>query len=290
LLGVDFPSINFEFGSYARADAGMHYVLKWANTELEGLSPDIVISKFGLYSLRTDESLVANGVDFENLKHYIESEPTGIRYRVMHTSHLARWVDVLYQKRKINNFYDSLAGKNPALVFLPQQKQQYWKAPMYQGEPKISNRLFGKKTIYLARKVKEIGARHIMLGQPLLYHPDMEYQQSGEEVRIISNSASIKERLASIHLLIDDGKEMLRLSPRAFLSEMKRFNQMQERVAQREGVLYVGLEDLTGKSENFYDDFMFTDTGSKQVSELVYPILKEEVKEVLAGRTNQIFQ
>ena len=298
-LQAEYPSIHFEFGSYAREGLGIVHATKWSKQRMKELSPDVVISLFGLPSLLTDEQLMAQGVDFDDLKQYIETPPSGLRYRILKHSLLARWAARRVQSMRLARALKPLKGQNPRIARLPALNAQHWKAPFFAEPLNISSRLFGKKTLYLARYLKSLGIEHILLGQPLLHHEDMSYASLQNSVTlnsttIMSNASELEKaklELSRIYRLIHDGSKPVRLNPPLFLAEMQRFNHTQQKIAEREELIYVNLEDrIEPNLENFYDGAHYTKQGSRRISEEVYPYLKSKVDDVLATHAKEVME
>ncbi len=116
--------------------------------------------------------------------------------------------------------------------------------------------------------LKRQGVETVILGQPVLWKTDM----SPAEKNVLWCDVNTKEG-------------PVRTGGKWLETEMSRYNQAQEKLAETYQVPYVPLDLLIPKTlEFFYDDCHFTDKGNRAVAEAAYPEALKLVQKVAERR------
>ncbi len=116
--------------------------------------------------------------------------------------------------------------------------------------------------------LKKQGIETVVMSQPILWKKDM----SSAEKDVLWFSFNTKEG-------------PVRASGQWLETEMSRYNQIQEKLAENYRLSYVPLDSLIPKTLNiFYDDCHFTDNGNRAVAQAAYPEALKLVKKVAEKR------
>jgi len=111
------------------------------------------------------------------------------------------------------------------------------------------------------------GIDAVVLGQPVLWKPDM---------------TPTEREVLWFHLRTPEGS--VRASGTWLHAEMKRYNEVQRRLAEERGFAYLGLDQRIPKDlDHYFDDCHYTDRGSHRVAQEVLAVVQPRVAGLLHG-------
>lgn len=285
---------TIQVGAYARGGNKMPQVLAWVNQRLEALSPDVVITLFGLNTLCTEAAIPEN-VTFDLLRERsIERSSRGRQEQLERFSQIYRYCRQIMANAESAAYLEKNDGLNFDIQGVPAFRHSYWRTPIDHSVPDLPRRtvFFRDATEYLADWLDERGIREVILAQPLLLDRKIDYVIENGRVRLQHDlqevtreaQAGVEEKLRAIWFVVNAGNRLARMTPGRFREDMDQFNAVQKEIARERGIPFVPLDTMIEASlENFFDDCHFTDLGSRRVAEAIFPQLREVVEKVLVG-------
>ena len=114
---------------------------------------------------------------------------------------------------------------------------------------------FEAATQHLLRLLRDRGVEVIVLGQPTIWKPDLS-----------------RDELDALWFPVNTANGYVRPSGSWLIAEMRRYNEVQRKLAKQYGMTFVDLDTKIPKDlEHYFDDCHFTDKGSRAVADLVRP-------------------
>ena len=126
-------------------------------------------------------------------------------------------------------------------------------------DPKVE---FSDAMDALLSLLQEAGIEVLVLGQPVLWKEEMTPAEA-----------------ATLWLPVNTQLGPVRPPTAWMLTEMRRYNDAQKRIAARHGAAYVDLDSEVPKTlEYYFDDCHYTDAGSSLVASVVFSALKNQMR------------
>lgn len=258
--------VGIEVAAYGRGGGTVMENLSWAEQNLVGYKPDIVITLEGVNDLAWHGG---PGYTFDPAA-ASSSTLTAIGRSCQGLSQLCRWgVHALIQIKArwtlsrggaVQWHSEHLALLRQEYAALPDVE-----APSRNPDPIVE---FAHGIARLVSVARASGAEVIVLGQPVLWKPAMTPEES-RALWFHVNTASGPVRPSTAWL---DG-------------EMRRYNEVQRREAERQKAEYVPLDRLLPRNlGTFFDDCHFTDAGNVLVAEAIHPVVASVVRRVVQRR------
>jgi len=268
VLHVDLETAALGRGGWRSAD-----LLRWVNDNIETYEPDVVIVLMGINDLTwnggPNYTYEANE---RRLAFLGDSRMRALKDQCRTISQLCRRAALFHHKYLTPTFVRSeRSGQVRRLawssVHLPGLREQYRSHPHVLSLVREPDpiRAFRDNMTVLARILRSTGARVILLGQPVLWKPEM----TPDEER-------------ALWFGVNTPRGFVRPSTEWLYKEMSRYNDVQQQIAVAERLVYVDLDQLIPKSlDYFFDDCHFTDLGNRRVAQELAPIVHEQILDVL---------
>jgi len=261
--------VGIEVAAYGRGGSTVMESLSWAEKNLGGYEPDIVITLEGVNDLAWHGGA---GYRFDPAAGSRESRLTltAIGRSCQDVSRLCRWIAhagtqirarwTLWRGGAVQWHSEHLAVLRKEYASLPAVE-----APSRNPDPIVE---FAHGVARLVSVARFTGAEVIVLGQPVLWKPAMTQEES---------------RALWFHVSTTDGP--VRPSTAWLDAEMRRYNEVQRREAERQKAEYAPLDRMLPRDlSTFFDDCHFTDAGNVLVAEAIYPVVSTLVGRVVERR------
>jgi lysophospholipase L1-like esterase len=265
-LRQEFKTNGIEVAAYGRGGERAYHILKYAKNELLDYQPDLVILLLGFNHLR---SMGGPGYQYttfqEPTSSEIENEAKKKHFKDV--TQLGRRLLIFEHKAK--SIWALLTGKSFEFHSrkLPELRKRYQGLPFVEipvREPDPIHEFSDTMSALLEFLVKS-GIDVIVLGQPVIWKEDM----SGEE-------------MASLHFSLNTPNGEVRPGTYWLEREMSQYNEVQRQLADRFNADFIDLNSKIPKTlDYFFDDCHFTDRGSRQVAEEIFPALREHIRKLL---------
>ncbi len=261
------PGTALEVAAYGRGGAPAVHRLAWARRHLPRLEPDVVITLEGINDLAWHGG---PGYRYPGLEAALRAVPVEDARSCSSWSQLCRRLERLRGRlRAVRR-----AREVPTLEWhsrnLPGLARAYRALPAVERpeRPEDPIREFGDAMDALLAELEARGIEAVVLGQPVLWKPEMD-----------------EEERARLWFGIRTPAGPVRPDPAWLAAEMARYNRLQRDLARRHGAHYVDLPArMASDLRHFIDDCHFTDAGSRAVAEAVLPEVLAAVRRVLARR------
>lgn len=268
---------RFHTLSYGAGGLRTYDALAWLLARAKDIQPDVVITLLGINDLTwgggrnnaiRDVSALLSGTPSHPSSSNPGAEFTGgwkqsLKEECFRLSQLCQRAKAAWTNAKARV---PLIG---ALTFqwhsanLPKLRSDYQALPAVASPTRSPDPFleFDAATDQLVKSMRGFGAEVIVLGQPVLWKPDL----------------SEHER-AAMWFPVNTADGFVRPSSVWLSAEMRRYNDAQRDIAMKHGVSFVDLDAAIPKSLDYYfDDCHFTDKGSHAVAEAILPALQKAI-------------
>lgn len=264
-------NFDIEVAAWGRPGKKVFDRAAFCTSTLIDFSPDVVITLEGVNDLAFH-----GGPNYTyNRSHKLtELEQNRQRKKVVHelihVSQIARRVKLIVDERRQRRAIASGKAVEWHSEYLPALRAEYRTLPyrhtlVRDPDPIVE---FKDGLGELLDCLRAINARGIVLGQPVLWKPQMSEEEHG---------------VLWFGVATPDGP--VRTSSAWLSREMARYNEVQARVAAEYGMMYVDLDSLVPKDLDIYfDDCHFTDKGSRTIASQLLPFVVEVVKQTANRR------
>ncbi len=259
--------LRIETAAYGRGGLRTAGLLHWARRELRDFDPDLVVTLLGVNDLSLNGG---PGYRYDGrLEPPPETAGAALERRCLALSELCRRVFLLRDRAHLRGRLEGGRAVQWHSRKLPELRRERAALPERARPLRDPDPLreFSDASRELIAFLREAGAEVVVLGQPVLWKPDL---------------APAEEAALWLPLATPEGPVR---APGAWLeAEMRRYNEVQRAHAERLGASYLDLDARIPKDlEHYFDDCHFTDRASARVAEELLPLVREGVAE--RGRT-----
>lgn len=264
-------NLDIEIAAWGRPGKRIYSRAAFCDSTLMDYSPDVVLTLEGINDLALHGGPGYNYDRNEKLLELERSRQTKmLRNELIRLSQILRRLKLFIDGRKQRR--DIVSGKAVEWhsEHLPARQAKYRELPYRptltrEPDPILE---FEDGLRKLLACVRAINAQAIVVGQPVLWKPQM---------------SKAEQNVLWFGVATPDGP--VRASPAWLSREMKRYNEVQRRVAAENDVTYVDLDSLLPKGLGIYfDDCHFTDWGSRRVALELLPFVRKIVERVAIER------
>lgn len=267
-LRQEFKTNAIEVAAYGRGGERAYHILKYAKNELPGYQPDVVILLLGFNHLR---SMGGPGYQYTTFQDppSSEIENKAKKKHFKDVTQIGRRLLIL--EHKVKSVWALLSGKSFEFHSrkLPELRKRYQGLPYVERPAREPNpiREFSDTISVLLEFLAKSGIDVIVLGQPVIWKEDMS-----------------DEEMAALHFSLNTPNGEVRPSTSWLEREMSQYNEVQKQLANRFNADFIDLNGKIPKTlDYFFDDCHFTDLGSKQVAEEIFPTLREHIRKLFYG-------
>ena len=265
---------QIEIGAFGRGGLRATHLNRWARTHLARFDPDIVVTLLGINDLAFGGATIDPVLEEPSQDFFVPSKETNseeappkrsLKERCIAASQVCRRLNTVTERARnaINTLRGSavewhssqLPDLRKTLAELPLEEP-----PKHQTDP-IEQ--FETAMEALLRVIRRTGADPVVLGQPVLWRASLSPEEIGR-----------------LWFPVETADGPVRASPGWLAAEMKRYNELQARLAQKHGAVYIELDEHIEKStQNYFDDCHYTDLGSSRLAAVVLPQLAAVVRQ-----------
>jgi hypothetical protein len=250
--------LQVEFGGFGAGGNTSPQLLGWLRQNLDAVQPDILITLEGINDL-----VWRGGPEY----HY-EGTPHTAPYDGPANSgtELGRcWKILQAQLESRRALRDGKAlewhSSNLPRIRADRQHLPHRDSLNRKEDPIVE---FGDSMEAILTLADQRGIPVLVLGQPVLWKPHMPPQE---------------EELLWFRIASAEGPVCV--EPGVLYTEMCRYNQVQQKCAEKHGARYLDLDSSIPKTPEYYiDDCHYTDVGSQKVSDSIFPAVKELLLQV----------
>lgn len=265
--------IRVETASFGRGGWKAADLYFWARTNIERFKPDVVITLMGINDLALSGGPSYSYTSLADMhrRHGAGTNKAlvAIKDYCKDLSQLCR--RIVLAKRNIELFIGKSSGKvvEWSSRNLPELRRQHRERPEVTRVTRAQDPVveFSDAMDGLLSLLRIAGIKVIVLGQPVLWNDEMTPAEA-----------------ATLWLPVNTLLGPVRPSAAWLLTEMRKYNDAQERISSRHGASYVDLDSRIPKTlEYYFDDCHYTDAGSRLVASIVFPVLRSQVRSI-AGK------
>jgi GDSL-like Lipase/Acylhydrolase family len=280
--------MQVEVAAYGRGGECVLNRYSWTRKYLDEFHPDLVITLEGI----NDLSLLGGpGYVFRSLEEQLrlrdkivtfqakmdENNPdadNSTMFKFRRFSQIARRLNVLLRRYELRKAVKSGDVFEWHSKHMPQMQAWYRKLPYHPQVVRKNDPYdeFSAGIMALLSYMRDLDLPVVVLGQPVLWKETMT-----------------QEEIDRLWFYIYTPRGPVRASPKWLESEMNRYNLVQEESAGLLGLSYLNLDTCVPKNlEYYFDDCHFTDIGCKTVSDIIYPVVEEEILKVMGWSENPV--
>jgi hypothetical protein len=283
-LKSEHPHLNGVFHTLSYGAGGDRAIdtLLWLNENFDAIQPDVVITLLGIndltwnggpgYTLPDVDAALAKAVAKSPERTLAAKPRKGTMNRLkelcMSVSQLCRRVKLAWDNlRKSRNLEDGEQiewhSKN-----MPRLRAKRRALPAVNEVVRDPDPIeeFEAATQRLLKFLRDRGVQVIVLGQPTIWKPNLSRGES-----------------EALWFRVNTANGHVRPSGSWLLEEMRRYNDVQRKLADQHEMTFVDLDSKIPKDlEHYFDDCHYTDRGSQAVAGLVLPSLERVITQLSA--------
>jgi lysophospholipase L1-like esterase len=263
---------DFHTVSYGRGGDRVVDTAKWLREMIDIVEPDVVVTLLGINDLAWGggPSYELRTVDGPGRPHERAIREQRFLQKCAEFSQICRRISLVWNDFVVRANIGAGRMVNWDTGNLPNLQNAYRALPAVEEVVRDPDPIeeFQGGVVWLLDFLKRRDIDVVVLGQPVLWRPDLPVEES--DTLWFSVAAS-------------QGKVRPRMD--WLVNEMKRYNSIQQREALARGFAYVDLNGKVPQSrEYFFDDCHFTDIGSFFVAKLVGPSLQAVLRKQVARK------
>ena len=260
-LGVTVETAALGRGGWTARD-----LLSWASENLSSFEPDLVVTLLGINDLCWNGG---PGYSYEGLDRPPLDWAVMSRRACLSWSQLCPRAHAIYTRvsdefrvRRDGTRLDwhsrNLPGLRQTYAGYPARE-----APLREPDPLVE---FTDSVAALTEIMLRMGTKGVLLGQPVLWHAEMDEEQT-----------------ARLWFPINTDQGFVRAPPAWLDREMDRYDQVQQARAAAAGLAFVDLDAVIPKTlDHYFDDCHLTDRGNLRVAESILPAVTAQMTLVVA--------
>jgi lysophospholipase L1-like esterase len=264
---------RIEVAAYGRGGDTVSDTVAWVQKNLVSFSPDIVVTLLGINDLCWGSRSPIKNIDAQHTRQGPDDDFFSTGYpqwqkTLRAVSQIYRHISKIREGLAIRNAIKSGAAIPWAAGYLPIVRNEYKKYPYVECVTRNPDPLeeFGKIVCSLLDYLNSQHIITIVLAQPVLWQKKMQ-----------------KDEMEALWFPVTTAGGYARASTEWLEQEMGKYNQAQQKCADKKSCIYIPLDALIPKTtEVFFDDCHFTDRGNQLVAEALYPVLLTETEKLIA--------
>ena len=256
--------LQVEFGGHGVGGVTSAQLLGWLKCNLDAVQPDMLITLEGVNDL-----VWRGGPEYR-----YEGVPRETPYDLSTSPHCStelgnhcRMLQAQLEKRLNIANGQALEWHSGNLPRIRLERQHLPRRDVLhrQQDPIVE---FGDAMDAILSLASQRGIPLLVLGQPVFWKPNMAAEEE-----------------ALLWFPVSSFEGQICLEPGVLFREMKRYNEVQRRCAERHGASYVELDECIPKTPEYYvDDCHFTDLASHRLSDSIFPAVKAQLLKISAQR------